>query len=215
MNLLIVAGSWRQVYDLEYPAFLSGQAIVLAKYETDAATQECRAPWDPQAPQVAGLVQAEQNPQLPDAWISQLRFNSVPAKVLSRTIPLLIVQGKNDEQVPYPITLAAVQDICESGVPVQFDKIAFGDHHAPVRGPSADRLLPWVQRRIRGDVENNCASLPPSAQLTMYTVRAGDTLSGIAQSLDVAGGWQELYGLNRHIITNPDLIYPGQHLFIH
>jgi hypothetical protein len=127
----------------------------------------------------------------------------------------LVVQGTDDKQVPYPATLAAVRDICESGVPVQFGVIQDGDHGAPVRGQSAERLIrPWVQRRVGGYVETNCASLPPSAQLRMYTVSAGDTLSGIADRFHVAGGWRTLYQCNRDIITNPDLIYPGQRLFI-
>ena len=43
-----------------------------------------------------------------------------------------------------------------------------------------------------------------------YTVRADDTLSGIAQAKRVAGGWQTLARLNTGSVTNPDLIYPGE-----
>jgi alpha-beta hydrolase superfamily lysophospholipase len=218
-NLLIVAGSWRQVYDLEYPAFLSDEAMALADYETDAAVQVCRMLQPSQVLVLDNLVRAGHHPELPEAWSGLLGFNSVPAKhfYFSRTIPLLVVQGKDDEQVPYPMTLAAVRDICESGVPVQFDKIAGGDHGAPVRSLSADRLiLPWVQRRIRGDVENNCASLQSSAPpLTMYTVRERDTLWALAQTFHTAGGWKGLHHLNSDIIADADLIRPGQRLFIH
>ncbi|MFD9123975.1 transglycosylase family protein [Kitasatospora sp. NPDC059571] len=45
-----------------------------------------------------------------------------------------------------------------------------------------------------------------------HTVRPGDTLSGIARANHLAGGWHELYGLNRGVIKNADLIFPGQHL---
>ncbi|HEY5361528.1 MAG TPA: glycoside hydrolase domain-containing protein [Streptosporangiaceae bacterium] len=46
-----------------------------------------------------------------------------------------------------------------------------------------------------------------------YTVQPGDTLSAIARKLNIAGGWQELYALNRGIIgPNPGLIHPGQAL---
>jgi LysM repeat protein len=55
------------------------------------------------------------------------------------------------------------------------------------------------------DVEVLTASLD-------YTVRSGDTLSGIAITHDVAGGWQALYGININIIRNPNDIYPGQTL---
>jgi resuscitation-promoting factor RpfA len=45
-----------------------------------------------------------------------------------------------------------------------------------------------------------------------YTVRPGDTLSGIAASHGVQGGWTVIFNRNRNIISDPDLIYPGQQL---
>ncbi|WP_055553692.1 transglycosylase family protein [Streptomyces sp. NBRC 110028] len=46
-----------------------------------------------------------------------------------------------------------------------------------------------------------------------YTVRGGDTLSGIATRGSVSGGWKALYHANRRTIgANPDLIHPGQRL---
>ena len=45
-----------------------------------------------------------------------------------------------------------------------------------------------------------------------YTVVAGDTLSKIADKLDVAGGWQGLYDKNKSIVQDPNLIFPGQKL---
>jgi hypothetical protein len=48
-------------------------------------------------------------------------------------------------------------------------------------------------------------------QAGTYTVRAGDTLSGIAAQLQIAGGWPALYELNRSVIgPDPNLILPGQ-----
>jgi hypothetical protein len=45
-----------------------------------------------------------------------------------------------------------------------------------------------------------------------YTVQSGDTLSKIAQANDVAGGWHTLAELNRSIVADPNLIFPGQTL---
>lgn len=43
-----------------------------------------------------------------------------------------------------------------------------------------------------------------------YTVKRGDTLWGIAASkLGSGARWQEIYNLNKNIISNPDLIQPG------
>jgi murein DD-endopeptidase MepM/ murein hydrolase activator NlpD len=47
----------------------------------------------------------------------------------------------------------------------------------------------------------------------MYTVVRGDSLSGIAETEHVPGGWQRLYSANRKTVgTDPDLILPGQRL---
>lgn len=53
-----------------------------------------------------------------------------------------------------------------------------------------------------------------------YTVKPGDTLSGIAAKLDVSGGWQRLYqlngpgGANPVLGSNPNLIHAGAVLII-
>jgi hypothetical protein len=55
------------------------------------------------------------------------------------------------------------------------------------------------------------AALPASVDNPAgdYTIQPGDTLSGIADRLDVAGGWPRLVELNPTTLTNPDLIFPG------
>jgi len=46
-----------------------------------------------------------------------------------------------------------------------------------------------------------------------YTVKPGDTLSGIAAAAHLSGGWEALYHENASTVGgNPNLIYPGQHL---
>ncbi|MCW7943297.1 peptigoglycan-binding protein LysM [Streptomyces hygroscopicus] len=46
-----------------------------------------------------------------------------------------------------------------------------------------------------------------------YTVRPGDSLSTIADSLDVTGGWAALYDANKATVgADPNLILPGQSL---
>ena len=51
---------------------------------------------------------------------------------------------------------------------------------------------------------------PASAADGTYTVVSGDTLSEIAAAQGVAGGWEALYAANSDIISDADLIYPGQ-----
>ncbi|MGW0947199.1 transglycosylase family protein [Streptomyces sp. NPDC002623] len=47
-----------------------------------------------------------------------------------------------------------------------------------------------------------------------YKVVKGDTLSSIAEKHKVAGGWQKLFELNKDIVDDADLIYPGQQLHL-
>lgn len=47
-----------------------------------------------------------------------------------------------------------------------------------------------------------------------YKVVTGDTLSSIAAEHDVKGGWEKLYKLNKDIVEDADLIYPGQQLHL-
>ncbi|EFL28935.1 putative M23 peptidase domain protein [Streptomyces himastatinicus ATCC 53653] len=58
-------------------------------------------------------------------------------------------------------------------------------------------------------------SLPGNASTKSgpYVVVGGDTLSRIADTQEVRGGWQALYETNRATVgSDPDLIYPGQKL---
>ncbi|MEU6469340.1 transglycosylase family protein [Streptomyces massasporeus] len=47
-----------------------------------------------------------------------------------------------------------------------------------------------------------------------YKVVKGDTLSSIATDEKVKGGWEKLYQLNKDIIDDANLIYPGQQLHL-
>ncbi|MFE3941357.1 transglycosylase family protein [Streptomyces sp. NPDC059118] len=47
-----------------------------------------------------------------------------------------------------------------------------------------------------------------------YKVVSGDSLSKIAADHKVEGGWQHLFELNKDIVKNADLIYPGQQLHL-
>ncbi|MEV5985731.1 transglycosylase family protein [Streptomyces sp. NPDC052051] len=47
-----------------------------------------------------------------------------------------------------------------------------------------------------------------------YKVVRGDTLSSIAAERHIRGGWQKLFELNKDIVEDADLIYPGQQLHL-
>ncbi|MFE9442442.1 transglycosylase family protein [Streptomyces sp. NPDC006602] len=47
-----------------------------------------------------------------------------------------------------------------------------------------------------------------------YKVVSGDTLSSIAEENDVKGGWAKVFELNKDIVQDANLIYPGQQLHL-
>ncbi|MFJ8534379.1 transglycosylase family protein [Streptomyces sp. NPDC093591] len=69
------------------------------------------------------------------------------------------------------------------------------------RGPSAD------------ESEATESAVKSSGRHASYTVRAGDTLASIADSLELDGGWSALYDANKRAIgTDANHIFPGQTL---
>ncbi|MFE3328235.1 transglycosylase family protein [Streptomyces sp. NPDC059176] len=47
-----------------------------------------------------------------------------------------------------------------------------------------------------------------------YEVKAGDTLSKIAKAEKVEGGWKKLFDLNKNILDDANIIFPGQLLHL-
>jgi resuscitation-promoting factor RpfA len=77
------------------------------------------------------------------------------------------------------------------------------------------------ERRSTPAQTRNRQSAPapaPSATTTTaptgatYVVKSGDTLSKIAATKKVQGGWKALYSANRSVVENPNLIFPGEKL---
>lgn len=79
-------------------------------------------------------------------------------------------------------------------------------------GLTAPRPAPVAERVVTAQLD---AAVFAAHRARMYTVRPGDTLSGIAQRFyGRAGDWPVIYHANRSQISNPSLIYPGQVLRI-
>jgi nucleoid-associated protein YgaU len=82
----------------------------------------------------------------------------------------------------------------------------------------AIKTVPEWRNDIIGDirvVENAPAPAAASAAATTYTVKAGDTLSKIAQQLlGSASAYTAIFEANRDQLTDPDKIKPGQVLKI-
>ena len=89
---------------------------------------------------------------------------------------------------------------------------------------NALKTVPDWQKDVVADIRVKAGAAPsaPAAQrapaeaaATTYTVKAGDTLSGIAkQFLGNANDYMEIFNANRDQLTDPDKIKPGQVLKI-
>jgi murein DD-endopeptidase MepM/ murein hydrolase activator NlpD len=83
-------------------------------------------------------------------------------------------------------------------------------HGLGTSGPA--RQTPNAKRSVR-DVTPQTTPQSMAGSAEMYTVVHGDTLSGIADTHHVRGGWQRLHAANRGTVgADPDLILPGQRL---
>ncbi|MFC9507968.1 transglycosylase family protein [Streptomyces sp. NPDC057002] len=86
------------------------------------------------------------------------------------------------------------------------------------RGPSADETLPPENGRTDESTGRHASRGDEGSDDTSegaYIVGIGDSLWSIADSLDISGGWHELYDGNKKAVgADPDLIRPGQTLTV-
>ena len=87
---------------------------------------------------------------------------------------------------------------------------------APDIAPQSQGTKPAAAPKKAAPREQPKAAASPTTvpgQRESYTVARGDSLSGIASTEQVRGGWQRLYAANRQVVgDDPDLILPGQRL---
>ncbi|MBK3563659.1 MULTISPECIES: transglycosylase family protein [unclassified Streptomyces] len=86
---------------------------------------------------------------------------------------------------------------------------------AKTKTKAEDAKAQTVKRSVK-DVQPQTTPQSRAGTVEMYTVVRGDTLSGIAETERVDGGWHGLYAANRTTVgDDPDLILPGQRLNLH
>ncbi|MER7909274.1 transglycosylase family protein [Streptomyces sp. NPDC096068] len=83
---------------------------------------------------------------------------------------------------------------------------------------SEQRQAPKKERQAAPEAAKKTVTTPTGKTVKKgdgeYEVVAGDTLSKIADAQGVKGGWAELFELNKDVVENADLIYPGQQLHL-
>jgi murein DD-endopeptidase MepM/ murein hydrolase activator NlpD len=84
------------------------------------------------------------------------------------------------------------------------------DQNRSVIGANPNLIVAGQVLSVPGGAPSAPAPTPAPAQVTAYTVQAGDTLGVVAQrTLGDSGRWQEVFNANRDQIANPNLIFPG------
>ncbi|EDY55953.1 MULTISPECIES: LysM peptidoglycan-binding domain-containing M23 family metallopeptidase [Streptomyces] len=96
---------------------------------------------------------------------------------------------------------------------------ATGAHAATSQSVSekAVQSIPVTQKAVEKSAEKAAAKkhAAKTSTVRIYSVRAGDYLSKIADEQNVSGGWKRLYADNRQAIgDDPSLIHPGLKLSI-
>ncbi|MEV7235494.1 transglycosylase family protein [Streptomyces sp. NPDC051020] len=84
--------------------------------------------------------------------------------------------------------------------------------------PAERTEAPAASRADRGTAPKKTVTTPTGEKVAKgdgeYKVKSGDSLSKIAAQHKVKGGWQQLFKLNKDIVEDADLIYPGQQLHL-
>jgi len=78
---------------------------------------------------------------------------------------------------------------------------------------TAIKTIPTWQKDVVADIQvtGGPADAAAPAAAKTYTVKAGDTLSGIAKAhLGSAAAYMKIFELNKDQLTDPDKIKPGQ-----
>ncbi len=107
------------------------------------------------------------------------------------------------------------------GLEVEDLHVEFDDGTATVTGTAASQserekvVLALGNTRGVGRVDDRMEVASPEPEARFYTVRSGDTLSRIAKEMyGDASKYGTIFEANRPLLSDPDLIYPGQVLRI-
>jgi LysM repeat protein len=110
------------------------------------------------------------------------------------------------------VAVPSAQALAATATPVTTAATAAYGHQAAGTGAGTATLDAFTAQAV---TVASSSTARHAAKATYYRVRSGDSLSGIANRFyHHASDWQYLYHENDKTISNPNLIYVGQRLFI-
>lgn len=149
--------------------------------------------------QIAALAQ--------QAGIPESQGASVLSQVLPAMVDKLTPDGKVPESSSFPTWGKVLLGGVGAAVAAKVAASYFGNKEDEEQSPSEQ------QTTTAASVDTGTGSA--TANVRTYTVVSGDTLSKISkQFYNDANQWQRIFDANRDILSNPDRIFPGQHLRI-
>jgi LysM repeat protein len=110
------------------------------------------------------------------------------------------VCGKGLSSAPYNGAAASTNTSAKSSTTTRSTGEQTANRSAQRPAPQKTVTTPTGQKVKKGDGE--------------YKVVKGDSLSAIAAKHHVQGGWKKLFQLNKDIVKDADLIFPGQQLHL-
>ncbi|MDT0413760.1 MULTISPECIES: transglycosylase family protein [Streptomyces] len=130
-----------------------------------------------------------------------------------------------DMQGPGAWSCAGAGNLSNDGVDPGVNPSGGGQQSQPQERSSGDQSASRSQERqapqqqhttpksTTGTVKTDTGITVPKGD-GEYKVVKGDSLSEIAQKHHVSGGWNKLFELNKDVVKDADLIYPGQQLHL-
>ncbi|MFF1833839.1 transglycosylase family protein [Streptomyces sp. NPDC058231] len=129
-----------------------------------------------------------------------------------------------DMQGPGAWSCAGAGGLTDDGVDPGVDTGSTAQQSAPAQEskPAEHAEAPAASRSDRGtapEAEAKKTVTTPTGEKVAkgdgeYKVKSGDSLSRIAAQHGVKGGWKQLFKLNKDIVKDADLIFPGQQLHL-
>ncbi|MFG2722316.1 transglycosylase family protein [Streptomyces sp. NPDC048416] len=129
---------------------------------------------------------------------------------------LLAIQG------PGAWSCAGAGNLTSGGAKADVDTSGSSSSSSKAAKPSKPKKQAQPQQKSQKSERTESAPASRSEQRSEpvkqgdgeYTVKSGDTLGTIANANGVKGGWEKVFDLNKDIVKDANLIFPGQKLHL-